>query len=370
MHIILLFTYGYSLKMWKDSGSLDRELIYYKKLQDAYDLKFTFVTFGDEDDQNYVDFIEVIPVYKFIKKRKSKLLNYILSFYYPFLIKKQLNEGDIIKQNQLLGSWIAIILKFIINKPLFVRTGYDMYKFSINDKKNSGVKFLYKVLTKITLSFADLYTVSSQNDLSFICNNFKVKNKEKLIVRPNWVEEIFTKNFNVRNEFSILNVGRLEMQKNQIEILKALDSLNYQLTIYGEGSKKEELIQEASKLNVKLTIKDFVSYSDLKNTYNNFKFFILSSSFEGNPKVLLEAMSAGCIVIAKNIPNNSELIQNKIDGFLYDSLKDLKQCLYNIDQQKYDLLEISNNAKSNVLKKHSILTICEQEWNDIKNLVD
>ncbi len=32
MHVILLFTYGYSLKLWHDSGALEREIIYYKKL--------------------------------------------------------------------------------------------------------------------------------------------------------------------------------------------------------------------------------------------------------------------------------------------------------------------------------------------------
>ena len=64
-------------------------------------------------------------------------------------------------------------------------------------------------------------------------------------------------------------------------------------------------------------INNVVQYHDLLEIYKQYKFFVLSSDFEGNPKVLLEAMAAGCIVIAKNIPNNQELIENNQDGFLY-----------------------------------------------------
>ena len=49
MHVILLFTYGYSLKLWYESGALERELIYYKVTNEG-NIKFTFVTFGEEDD--------------------------------------------------------------------------------------------------------------------------------------------------------------------------------------------------------------------------------------------------------------------------------------------------------------------------------
>ena len=41
-----------------------------------------------------------------------------------------------IKQNQLQGSWVAIIIKALLHKPLFTRTGYDVYKFCLEDKKN------------------------------------------------------------------------------------------------------------------------------------------------------------------------------------------------------------------------------------------
>ena len=52
MNIILIFTYGISLKDWHETGILKRELKIYKKIIDNYDIKFTFITFGNSEDKN------------------------------------------------------------------------------------------------------------------------------------------------------------------------------------------------------------------------------------------------------------------------------------------------------------------------------
>ena len=44
-----------------------------------------------------------------------------------------LHNVDLIKTNQLNGSWVGIILKFMLKKPLIIRTGYNLYEFSKND---------------------------------------------------------------------------------------------------------------------------------------------------------------------------------------------------------------------------------------------
>ena len=54
MHVVIFFTYEYSLKIWSDTGILDRELIYYKKMLDKdTNLQITFVTYGEFDDLDY-----------------------------------------------------------------------------------------------------------------------------------------------------------------------------------------------------------------------------------------------------------------------------------------------------------------------------
>ena len=57
-----------------------------------------------------------------------------------------------------------------------------MYKFSLQENKKYFVKKLYKVLTKYTLKFADLYTVTSNSDRKFLTDTFKLKKEVRYVV--------------------------------------------------------------------------------------------------------------------------------------------------------------------------------------------
>ena len=118
MRILVIFTFDYSLKSWKDAGYLDRELHFYNTLSANYGIKFTFLTYGENDEFEYLNDknIEVVPIYSLIKFSKFKSVRYIKSFYLPFIFNKKYKEYEVIKQNQLLGSWVAVILKLISKK--------------------------------------------------------------------------------------------------------------------------------------------------------------------------------------------------------------------------------------------------------------
>ena len=72
-----------------------------------------------------------------------------------------------IKTNQLMGSWIAIMLKLIFAKPLIVRTGYDLFRL-IYEKKSLIKKIFYYILTQFSILFSDLYLVTSRTDKDFL----------------------------------------------------------------------------------------------------------------------------------------------------------------------------------------------------------
>ena len=83
MNIVYFFTFGYSLNTWKNSGQLDRELEHFefwKKINPDINLKV--VTYGEEDDLTLIknEFIEVIPIYKYVKFSKFKIINLMKSF--------------------------------------------------------------------------------------------------------------------------------------------------------------------------------------------------------------------------------------------------------------------------------------------------
>ena len=58
MEIILTFTYKTSLKVWEDTGLLTREMLFYKKLADKYQINFTFITYGDNYDLRFENYFQ------------------------------------------------------------------------------------------------------------------------------------------------------------------------------------------------------------------------------------------------------------------------------------------------------------------------
>ena len=374
MNIAFFFTYGYSLKTWEESGTLDRELKTLRILSKNYGYKFTLVTYGDVSDtliKNISEEFKIIPIYSIIKKRNSKFINYLFSFTIPFKLRNTFKNIDVIHQHQLLGSWVVIILKFLVKKPLLTRTGYDMYLFAKNERKNVVVRYLYKLLTRFTIWLSDTYTVTSMSDFNYL--NTSRRTKKKLLYRPNFIEQNETNPLENRYQNKILAVGRLVEQKNFKILIEEFKNTkdDFEITIVGEGKLENELKALALKNNVDLKLIGSVSYEELKNIYQNYRYFISTSLFEGNPKTLLEAMASGCVVLASNISNHSEIIKNGLNGYIFKLNN--PQLLKKINQLKNDFnlqTKISNNAINEVYKNNSLenlISLLDEDYKVIKS---
>lgn len=375
MNILYFFTFGYSVKTWNDSGQLNREVEHFTALHNKdKNLNFILFTYGDEDDDKFIksNFIKVIPIYKYIKKSKFKIINFCKSFFITSIIKNiELKKPGIIIQNQLLGSWVSYRFKRKLSIPLIIRTGYDMYEFSIHENKSYLKRIFFKYLTSFGLKFSDIYSVTSKCDKEFLLKIFKNRDNSKIIIRPNWVilKNDFTQNLNEkRNSKKIVSVGRLETQKNYSLIIKALEGSDYELDIFGNGSLKHGLTKEAEKLNVNINFHGIVDNKDLVKSLKDYKFYISSSIFEGNPKSVLEAMASGCVIIASDIKNHTEFL-NENNSLLFnnndDSLKNLFQNL-NIDEKK--LNNLRDNSIITVKKLYSLDSLVKNELSDILEL--
>ena len=365
LNILYIFGFNYSLDLWKTSGSLEREFIFFDELNKRKDVHFTLLTYGDANDFNLInlDNVSVIPIFNYFKKNNSKLLKLIKSIIFPFRVKNNLENIDLIRTNQLSGAWVAIIFKYLLKKPLFLRTGYDAYLFSRENNKYKLNQFLTYLLTNLSLKVSNLYSVSSKSDYKFITENYSFKNKEKLIYRPNWVSQTdFLYDINNR-ERDFFTVGRLENQKNYLFLIETISNLNLNLDIFGKGSLKNLLQKAADNATSSINFYDHLDHLTLKEIMKKYKFFILPSKFEGNPKVLLEAMSCGCIPIVSNIPNHSEIILNDYNGFLFDL--DNKNSLLESINLEYLSLNSFNTIKDNFTLEKSI----DYEVEDYKFLV-
>ena len=163
-------------------------------------------------------------------------------------------------------------------------------------KKSKITILFYYLLTQISLIAADMFTVTS------LADEFNFKKRfyftKKLRFHPNYILETSNKPFEERYGNKILSVGRLEYQKNYLQLIKSLNNSNIVLDLVGEGSLKKSLESEANFNSVKVNFLGNLSHEELLGIYKNYKIFVSSSFFEGNPKAVLEAMSSGTLVVS------------------------------------------------------------------------
>ena len=371
MHIVFFMTYGYSLKSWHEAGQLSREMKYFKEyLGNNEDINISLITYGEISDIELFDEfkqISVIPAYSLLKKSNNKYLNFIKSFYLPFLIKRKIKNKKIeyIRQNQLLGSWVSIIFKLITKSKLITRTGYDMYTFSKYEKKSIVKRILLLLLTQITVLFSNLYTVSSKADQKLLKKFAFSKNKIDLV--PNWVNSGNYVPIKDRGD-KLICVGRLESQKNFKKIINDFSNSKYEIDIFGGGTQKNNLIELSEIKNTKANFLGIRDNNQLLNQYSEYKFYLSSSLFEGNPKTVLEAMSAGCIVIANENKNIKEIIEHGVNGFLLKNKENSYLVLLENIIKNFDLNKISNNAINFVKSNNDLTKIVQHEIKSMQKL--
>jgi len=129
MNVLFIFTFGNSLNWWYKTGLINREISLYKELAQK-GVNINFLTFGDNKDLEYAKLISPIKVYPTKRYLKSNqlIIKFIRSFFLPFKLKKLFQNIDIIKTNQIRGSWIACVSKIFFKNKIVIRAGFELFR--------------------------------------------------------------------------------------------------------------------------------------------------------------------------------------------------------------------------------------------------
>jgi glycosyltransferase involved in cell wall biosynthesis len=115
----------------------------------------------------------------------------------------------------------------------------------------------------------------------------------------------------------LLYVGRLSAEKEIDRIKPVLDAIpNARLALVGDGPYRAELEKHFAE-----TPTHFVGYltgKDLATAFASSDAFIFPSRTETLGLVLLEAMAAGCPVIAANAGGIPDIVTDDVNGYLFD----------------------------------------------------
>ncbi|RZJ82488.1 MAG: glycosyltransferase family 1 protein [Flavobacterium sp.] len=114
-------------------------------------------------------------------------------------------------------------------------------------------------------------------------------------------------------------IGRLTEEKGVDVLIESCISHGYKLLVIGDGNMRNEIL-ELSKQNDNVTYLGFKEKAEIVNYLSKAKALIFPSIwFEGMPLTIIEAFSVETPVIASNLGAMSEMIQDRVNGFHFES---------------------------------------------------
>ena len=177
----------------------------------------------------------------------------------------------------------------------------------------------------------------------------------------NGVDDSIFKNRGLTRKNQILAVGSLKREKGFEYLIKGYckylrehNDSDYKLVITGGGYLYNSLFMLIKKLGLEnnVVLLGNISQSQVITLYNESEVFILSSISEGFPKVVLEAISCGCKVIATDVGSVGRLICNPINSKSPTAIsKAIANSIYNY--QNNLLPEVSDFTWEKTIEQYS-----------------
>lgn len=227
-----------------------------------------------------------------------------------------------------------------------------------------ATKFL-KLGEKTAAKYADEIIVLSKN----VQNYFIKQYNRKTVFIPNGIkkpeikgDKIIKEKFNISKDSYILFLGRLVPEKRVHSLINAYKNISTdkKLVIAGSASHTSEYVDELKYLakdNENIIFTDFVQGEILEELYSNAYIYCLPSDLEGMPLSLLEAMSYGNCCLTSDIPECTEVCEDKAASFEKGNEKALENKLNEL---------LSNNALVDGYKLNASYFICNKyNWDDI-----
>lgn len=116
-------------------------------------------------------------------------------------------------------------------------------------------------------------------------------------------------------------IGQMIPRKGVQHLILAFDQLyrdntSLRLQLLGDGVQRPELETLAAGLPSHDAIEFLGFRSDRLELLANFSLFVMTSSLEGIPRCMMEAMAVGVPVVAFDIPGVDQLIEHEVTGLL------------------------------------------------------
>lgn len=198
----------------------------------------------------------------------------------------------------------------------------------------------------------------------FIRNGVDLKEIDHALIELNKL----TANERVISDQKIVGfIGQLIPRKGIGDLLDVFDKLHAThkttcLQLLGDGRQREELQHKASQL-VSVNSIQFLGFrSDRLALLSNFSLFVMTSSLEGIPRCMMEAMAVGIPIVAYDIPGVDQLVEHNVTGLLApfgDKEALLEYCKMLLDDREL-VTRLTENARNKIDHLYSAGRMAEE----------
>ena len=304
-------------------------------------------------------------------------LSYIIGSLYWLLKNKR--KYNIIHCHQSYSPMsIGIIAKLFLNKPVIVKLTNSMILSEFSELKRLP---LYKVrkffLRKVDKFIALIPTIKEEAKRHDIPN-------ERILIIPNGVNIKQKSSYFLNDKLSARSIiglkknnvkivvftGRLSREKGLDTLIKAWSlisrTIESKLFIVGEDDLSRNIANEIKVLVAQFDLEDSVIFTGRVEDTTDYliasDIFVLPSIAEGMSNSLLEAMAAGCAIIASDIAPNKELIIDNFNGLLFKVGNELALSEKLIALLSNQLLceKLGKTAKQTAIERYSIDKVADK----------
>lgn len=227
-------------------------------------------------------------------------------------------------------------------------------------KSGFGSKFIHHG-EKNAVKYADEIIVLSKG----VQDYFEKEYGRKTVFIPNGVNrpkiqeaELITEKYGLEKDSYILFLGRLVPEKGIRYLVEAFKNVktDKKLVIAGGSSDTDSFMNELKDLakdDDRIIFTGFVQGQILKELYSNAYVYTLPSDLEGMPLSLLEAMSYGNCCLVSNIPECTEVVEDKALVFKKSDVNDLFTKIQKACDYPEMITKIKEQATDFIFRKYN-----------------
>lgn len=221
---------------------------------------------------------------------------------------------------------------------------------------------------KMAAKKADVCLVLSKNMKEYIDTRYHTNSVlfANGIDKPEYHKpEIIMKKYSLEKDNYILSLGRIVPEKGIHYLINAYRKCktDKKLVIAGGAESNKDYynqLLELAKDDERIIFTGFVVGQEIQELYSNAFIFVLPSNLEGMANSLLEAMSYSNCCLISDIPENTEVVNDKAEWFKKGDEISLQEKLQKLIDNPKIVQEYKSNAGEYILKKYSWDLIVDQ----------